>query len=216
MQDNYYDRYWSEGYKHTGHLQGYAPNFLRWMDAELTPSPGTARRHRGLEAGCGDASFTAAFARYFDETQAIDISAAQIAVNQRQHPFVAFRAHDLAQPLPYPDGYFDAVWCSEVLEHLFDPLFALKEFRRVLAPGGKLLVTVPYHGRFKNLLIALFKWDHHFDPEYPHLRFFTERSLGRIAVKAGFPVLKFRSCGMSRPLRDFFVPTNLLMRAGGL
>lgn len=213
MQHDYYDHYWAEGYKHTGQVQGYAPNFLRWMKRELTPAPGQHRRHRGLEAGCGDASFTAQFAEFLDETHAVDISAAQIEENRRRHPEVSFQAHDLACPLPFPAGYFNAIWCSEVLEHLFDPLFALREFQRVLAPGGILLVTVPYHGRFKNLLIALFKWEHHFDPEYPHLRFFTDRSLGGITRKAGFSAVKFEHCGMSLPLRDFLVPTNILMRA---
>ncbi|MES1166781.1 MAG: hypothetical protein ABUL68_02165, partial [Pseudomonadota bacterium] len=62
-------------------------------------------------------------------------------------------------------------------------------------------------------LIALFKWEHHFDPEYPHIRFFTRKSLEKIARKAGFRDLAFARCGMSRPLRDFLVPTNLLLRA---
>ena len=35
--------------------------------------------------------------------------------------------------------------------------------------GGRLLVTVPYHGRFKDVLIALFKWDEHFTPTNPHI-----------------------------------------------
>lgn len=213
MQNDYYDRYWSEGYKHTGQRQGYAPNFLRWMERELAPATGDPRRHRGLEAGCGDASFTGAFARFHAETHAIDISPTQIEENQKHHPGVLFRAHDLGVKLPYPDDHFETVWCSEVLEHLFDPLFALREFQRVLRPGGSLLVTVPYHGPFKNVLIALFKWEHHFDPEYPHLRFFTDRSLGTIARKAGFSEVKFTTCGMSKPLRDFLIPTNLLMRA---
>jgi 2-polyprenyl-6-hydroxyphenyl methylase/3-demethylubiquinone-9 3-methyltransferase len=213
MQDDYYNKYWSEGHKHTGRRQGYAPNFLRWMERELK-APGNGKRlQRGLEAGCGDASFTGAFSGYFEETHAIDISLAQIEENKQRHERVLFQAHDLSQKLPFPDNHFDAIWCSEVLEHLFDPLYAVREFHRVLRPGGKLLVTVPYHGGLKNLLIALFKWEHHFDPEYPHIRFFTNKSLEKITRKAGFRDMEFRSCGMSRPLRDFFVPTNILMRA---
>lgn len=50
-------------------------------------------------------------------------------------------AEDLSR---YHSDTFDVVVCSEVLEHLFDPLPAMKEAYRVLKPGGKYLVTVPH------------------------------------------------------------------------
>jgi hypothetical protein len=84
---------------------------------------------------------------------------------------------------------------------------------RVLRPGGRLLVTVPYHGGVKNVLIALFRWDEHFTPSNPHLRFFTPHTLSRIVQAAGFTDLRATSCGMGRPLRDLIVPTNILLRA---
>jgi SAM-dependent methyltransferase len=209
-QNVYYDRYWAEGDKHTGRRAGYAENFRKFMSAMLSPG---MPHQRGLEAGCGDASFTPEFAQYFRETHAVDISEAQVQQNRVAHPKIHFQQHDLSKPLPYADGFFDAVWCSEVLEHLFDPLYALREFNRVLAPGGQLLVTVPYHGTFKNVMISLFKWDHHFDPEYPHVRFFTKNSLGRIAEKAGLEEVDLQTCGMGMPLRDLLIPTNILLRA---
>ena len=46
--------------------------------------------------------------------------------------------------IPEPDGAFDAVLCSEVLEHLPEPTRALDEFRRLLRPGGKLVLTAPF------------------------------------------------------------------------
>lgn len=211
-QDKYYDRYWAEGHKHTGKRQGYAENFRKFMASALAAGQPHAR---GLEAGCGDASFTPEFARYFRETHAIDISESQVEENRRQHPGIFFRQHDLSKPLPYADGFFSAIWCSEVLEHLFDPLYALQEFNRVMAPSGQLLVTVPYHGKFKNVMISLFKWDHHFDPEYPHVRFFTKNTLARITEKAGFKNLGLSTCGMNQPLRDLLIPTNILMSARG-
>ncbi len=46
--------------------------------------------------------------------------------------------------IPQPDCSFDLILCSEVFEHLPDPLKALSEFRRLLKPGGKLILTAPF------------------------------------------------------------------------
>jgi ubiquinone/menaquinone biosynthesis C-methylase UbiE len=46
--------------------------------------------------------------------------------------------------IPRPDASFDAVLCTEVLEHIPDPLPAIREFSRLLRPGGMLILTVPF------------------------------------------------------------------------
>lgn len=46
--------------------------------------------------------------------------------------------------IPVDDGVFDAILCSEVLEHLEKPELAIKEFSRILKPGGKLILTAPF------------------------------------------------------------------------
>lgn len=46
--------------------------------------------------------------------------------------------------IPVDDGSFDAVLCTEVLEHVPDPLAALREFYRVLKRGGELILTAPF------------------------------------------------------------------------
>ncbi|NNN01834.1 MAG: class I SAM-dependent methyltransferase [Acidimicrobiaceae bacterium] len=48
--------------------------------------------------------------------------------------------------LPFPDGVFDRVICSEVLEHIHDDLAAMGELARVLRPGGTMAITVPRYG----------------------------------------------------------------------
>ena len=53
---------------------------------------------------------------------------------------------------PFPEGSFDAVLCSQVFEHVFTPAEFLAEIFRVLRPGGRLLLTVP------------FVWDEHEQP----------------------------------------------------
>ena len=46
--------------------------------------------------------------------------------------------------IPEPDGAFDAIMCIEVFEHLSDPIAAIREFSRLLRPGGKLILTAPF------------------------------------------------------------------------
>lgn len=46
--------------------------------------------------------------------------------------------------IPLPDHSVDAVMCTEVLEHIPDPLRAIKEFNRLIKPGGYLLITAPF------------------------------------------------------------------------
>jgi SAM-dependent methyltransferase len=46
--------------------------------------------------------------------------------------------------IPEPDGAFGAVLCTEVLEHVPDPIAALRELARLLAPGGEMILTAPF------------------------------------------------------------------------
>jgi SAM-dependent methyltransferase len=211
QQRDYYDNYWTAGQgQFSGDNQGYAANVRKWMRAGLRDIAGDAAI---LEVGCGDGSFTRRLAEHSSRVTAVDISLAQIERNIRAHPEIRFVQHDVAQPLPFMAETFDVIWCSEVLEHLFDPAFAMREMQRVLAHGGRLLVTVPYHGVFKDVLIALFKWDQHFSPANPHIRFFTRKTLSQLAVAAGFVNIQTATCGMDRPLRDLMVATNILLTA---
>ena len=211
QQKGYYDKYWAEGQAgYSGDQQGYAANFRRWMRSELSD---LSLASAILEVGCGDASFTKSLAQHSSRVTAIDISEHQIAKNAAAHPQIAFVQHDVANRFPFAPESFDAIWCSEVLEHLFDPGFALREMHRVLKPGGRLLVTVPHHGLCKNVLIALFRWDEHFTPSNPHIRFFTRNTLTRLAAESGFRKIQTRTCGMNRPLRDLLIATNILLTA---
>ena len=57
--------------------------------------------------------------------------------------------------LPLAHAAVDLVWCSETLEHVADALGLLQEIRRVLRPGGRLLLTTPAHPRWRRTAIAL-------------------------------------------------------------
>ncbi|MEA2311724.1 MAG: hypothetical protein QOE28_1692, partial [Solirubrobacteraceae bacterium] len=106
---------------------------------------------------------------------------------------------------PLQHASIDLVWCSEVLEHAGDVAHLLLEARRVLRPEGRLLATVPYHGRAKNLALALGRFETHFDPLGQHLRYFTRRSLAATLEATGFTVTRIDTAGGPPLLRDSLV-----------
>ena len=56
--------------------------------------------------------------------------------------------------IPEPDASFDAILCVEVLEHVPDPLAALRELGRLLKPNGQLILTAPFcSSRFRETAI---------------------------------------------------------------
>lgn len=85
--------------------------------------------------------------------------------------------------LPFADGAFDRVICSEVLEHIPDYESALKEITRVLAPGGTLAVSVPRYGP-ERVCWALS--DAYHEVEGGHVRIFRASSLRRAIEARGF------------------------------
>jgi 2-polyprenyl-6-hydroxyphenyl methylase/3-demethylubiquinone-9 3-methyltransferase len=208
-----YDRRWagSSGGKYSGEQQGYTPAFLRFMDNWLAEIPAGGAV---LEVGCGDGFFSSKIAGGGFKITGIDLSSEGIQHAQQRTPAGTFLVHDLTLPLPFPDHCFDAIWCSDVLEHLFSPLFVFQQMARVLKPGGFALLTVPYHGLMKTFAIAAFCFERHYDSEYPHLRFFTVRSLGGLVKKAGLKVQECSTCGSQLGrVRDTLFPTNILLAA---
>ena len=60
---------------------------------------------------------------------------------------------------------------------------------------GLLILTTPYHGFLKNLLIVLLKFDRHFDPEGSHIRFFDKKGLERCLNNSGFAQISWSGIG---------------------
>jgi len=96
-----------------------------------------------------------------------------------------------ATQLPFRDGAFQFVLCSEVLEHLEDDAAAVREMARILAEGGQGVITVPYTGLGFTSFLELLKIKTVHDvpgPEYHVRPGYDERSLGQLLVAHGLEV----------------------------
>ncbi len=106
---------------------------------------GDVTGRRILDAGCGSGPISAALRDRGAVVAGFDSSAEMLELaRKRLGPGPDLRVADLGSPLPYPDGAFDDVIAALVLHYLEDWTAPLAELRRVLIPGGRLIVAVDH------------------------------------------------------------------------
>ena len=101
---------------------------------------------------------------------------------------------DLNEPLPVADSAFDCIVSTEVIEHLENARAAFREFRRLLRPGGALLLTTPNQESLRSLLALALRG--HFvaflEGSYPaHVTALLRMDLVRLCAEHGFDHPRF-------------------------
>jgi SAM-dependent methyltransferase len=128
-------------------------------------------RGRILDAGAGTTAYAPVLLKLASEYISLDIS------DERAKP----RIVGSLLALPFSDGSFDTVFCSQVLEHVPEPKIALRELQRILVPGGVLILTAPHLAYLHN---------------EPHDYFrFTRHGLAHLCIAAGLQVEEIRPAG---------------------
>jgi 2-polyprenyl-6-hydroxyphenyl methylase/3-demethylubiquinone-9 3-methyltransferase len=152
---------------------------------------------RVLDVGCGEGVFAEELSRSGAAVVGIDVADEPLARARRLHPELDLRLVDGEGAWDLADASFDVVWAGEVIEHVADTATWLSEVRRVLRPGGRLLLSTPDHGRLAMLRLALSRsaFSAHFDPRGEHLRFYSRETLTALLEDFRFEQLEVRSVG---------------------
>ncbi len=140
-----------------------------------------------LDAGCGSGHWAVAFARRGMRVAGIDLSPEMIRLATERADAAAvaidWRVGDLAA-LPFPDAAFDAVQARVALQFVPDIPAALRELRRVLRPGGRLLASVP------GALSPIYRrsWRRHLLEDPPEVNWLLPWELERLLEHAGWTI----------------------------
>ncbi len=160
------------------------------------------RRRAALDFGCGAGRLTQALAEHFDVVTGVDVSPAMLALAEQYNRqgercrFVCNRSAGLEQ---FPSDAFDFIYSAITLQHLRPSLTRsyLREFVRLLAPGGLLLFVLPSHRASPWIARAM-----------PGNSYARLSSLGRRLLSRGRPVIEMNGIRRGEVVR-------LIEAAGG-
>lgn len=165
---------------------------------------------RVLDVGAGSCPYRGWFSHCVYKTQDF----AQLSPEQLRHgnygeiDYVCDAGH-----IPVPDATFDVVLCTEMLEHVPEPLVVIAEFARILRPGGRIILTAP-------LGSGIHQEPYHYYGGYTpywYEKFLSEKGFSKIEIEANAGFFRFygqeslRFLQLSRPFRlGMPVPVELL------
>lgn len=189
---------------------------------------------RILDLGCSTGELLLLVGDCFQHLYGVDLAEASLSVLRRKlrerwngHKEALVVAGNLNDGLSFRDESFDFVTAIAILEHVFDVYGLLEECRRVLKPGGSLVIEVPNIAYAKHRVRLLlgklpvtscpYGWRDGFGWDGGHLHYFTLNALRQILRESGFTIVCERSSGgILGHLRNAWVSLlagNLLVKA---
>lgn len=156
---------------------------------------------RVLDVGSGNGALCSMLANAGVEAVGIEHDAKgceQASSNYRNVRFYNLGVYDDPQALMAKEARFDAVVSTEVIEHLYAPHMLPIFAASALQEGGYLILSTPFHGYIKNLMLSLLnKWDRHHTPLWHggHIKFWSRLTLTRLLEDYGFEVAAFYGVG---------------------
>lgn len=174
---------------------------VMWLDG--------TRPGKLLDVGCGDGQFLANMRELGWEVHGVEPDGQAVkAANQK----FGLNVHEGAlEKISFPDNTFDAITMSHVIEHLPNPIGTLRECKRMLKKGGRLVMTAPNieslaHRLYRDSWLPL-------DPPR-HLFLYSPSTLRTCVERSGLRIMELRTT--ARTARETWAASRLIKRNGAL
>jgi len=173
--------------------------------AALPADPGAAI----LELGCGNGATGALALSEGKCGTYVGIEMFEPAAADARKVLTEVHVGDVATlDLPYAPGTFDALICSEVIEHLVDPEPVLRKLIALLKPGGMIYASSPNVSHYRivlNLVRGRFDYADFGAMDRTHLRWFTPRTYGALFEAAGAELISVRRLAPLRGVKKLML-----------
>lgn len=155
-----------------------------------------------LDVGCGNGSFANYLISKGYDVYGTDASLSGVTIANKSNPG-HFYIQDLSTdelPTELKELKFKTIISTEVIEHLYDPRKYIQFCKSILekSSGGNFIISTPYHGYLKNLLLSVFNaWDKHHTVLWNggHIKFWSYKTLKSLLEEGGFEIIAFKGCG---------------------
>jgi 2-polyprenyl-3-methyl-5-hydroxy-6-metoxy-1,4-benzoquinol methylase len=164
---------------------------------------------RILDIGCNTGRTSIKFHKLGFNVFAIDNDIKRISKLQKTNKQIHFNVHDCEKVFSFKDNYFDVIWAGDIIEHLKNTEQFVSEISRIIKKEGVLILSTPYHGLIKNLVITGYNFNKHYNPNSDHLRFYTIKTLKSQLKRNNLYIDQFYLLGRIKPLaKSMFIVTK--------
>lgn len=153
---------------------------------------------RVFDLGCGNGSVANVFFSHGWDVTGVDPSNEGIEQASTHYPHLKLYEGSAYNDLSSQYGQFPVVTSLEVVEHVYYPRLYAATLFSLVEPGGTAIISTPYHGYWKNLVLALTgRMDSHFTVLWDngHIKFWSIKTLKKLLIDAGFDYIRFERVG---------------------
>lgn len=167
---------------------------------------------RCFDLGAGNGGIAARLSQAGFEVVGVEPSPEGVAIANKKYPELKISVGSGYDTLSETYGTFPIVYSIEVIEHVYSPRVFIKNMYDLTAPGGTMVLSTPYHGYWKNFLMAATgKMDDHFTAlwDHGHIKFWSHNTISKLINEITPSKVDFDHAGRIYPFsKSMFAVVN--------